>query len=123
MKPSLNWDKVFTHLKPFTGNFWDIAHPYKFLVSKYGRYDDMVSSLQFFTYLLFALADICIAWQIPPLIPFSTINSISIFVNNSNSTFVFFINACHPNPGEDKKWAAPNPYILIHLSASNNVSH
>ena len=27
--------------------------------------------------------------QIPPLVPFSTFNSISISVNNSNFTFVF----------------------------------
>ena len=54
-------------------------------------------------YLLFDLACLCIAWQIPPLVPISTINSISISVNNSNSTFVFFKHACHANHGEDKK--------------------
>ena len=31
--------------------------------------------------------------------------SISIFVNNSNFTLVFFKHACHANPGADKKWA------------------
>ena len=39
-KFSLNLDKFFTHVKPFTGNFRDIAHPYKLLASKYARYDD-----------------------------------------------------------------------------------
>ena len=29
IKSSLNWDRSSTHSKSFTGNFWDIAHPYK----------------------------------------------------------------------------------------------
>ena len=33
--------------------------------------------------------------------PFSTINSISISVNNSNFTSVFFKAACHANPGAE----------------------
>ena len=41
--------------------------------------------------------------QIPPLVPFSTINSISLSVNNSNSTFAIFKHACHANPSADKK--------------------
>ena len=32
-----------THLKPFTGNFRDIAYPYKLLASKCIKYDDMIS--------------------------------------------------------------------------------
>ena len=40
-------------------------------------------------YLLFAFAYLCIEWHIPPLIPSSTINSISKSVNNSNFTIVF----------------------------------
>ena len=129
MKLSLNWDKLFTHLKPLTGNFWDIAHPYKLLASKCIRYDDMISLLYFYIYLLFALAYLCIAWQIPPLILFPTIRSISIFVNKSNSTFFFFNYACHANPGADKKGAGSSSYISVYLSlkfsktlASNNVS-
>ena len=53
--------------------------------------------------LLFAFAYLCFAWHIPPLIPSSTINKISILVNNSNSTLVFFKQACHANPGAEKK--------------------
>ena len=43
-------------------------------------------------YLLFAFAYLCIKWHIPLLIPSSTINSISQSVNNSNCTFVFFLD-------------------------------
>ena len=63
-------------------------------------------------YLLFALAYLCIAWQIPSLIPFSTINSISVPVNNSNSTFVFLKYAYHANPGADKKNGQDQVYVF-----------
>ena len=33
---------------------------------------------------------------------FSTINNISILVNNSNSASVFFKQACHANPADKK---------------------
>ena len=61
--------------------------------------------------------------------PFSTVNNISVLVDNSNSTLVFFKQACHANLGADKKWAGSSSYISIDLflkfsniSASNNVS-
>ena len=41
-------------------------------------------------HLLFASAYQFIAWHIRPLMPFSTINNISMSVNNSNSTFLIF---------------------------------
>ena len=85
--------------------------------------------LQFFIYLLFALAYLCVAWQIPPLVLFSIINSISISVNNSNSTHVVFKQACHANPGADTKYTGSGLYFSRHVflkfsytSASNNVS-
>ena len=34
--------------------------------------------------------------------PFSTINSISISVNNSNFTSAFFKAACHAKPGDKR---------------------
>ena len=34
--------------------------------------------------------------------PYSTINSISMSVNNSNFTSVFFKAACHTNPGAEE---------------------
>ena len=37
-------------------------------------------------------------------------------VNNSSSTSVFFKQACHANPGADKKLEGSSPYISIHLS-------
>ena len=80
-------------------------------------------------YLLFALACLYIALQIPPLIPFSNIISISLSVNNSNFTLVFFKHVIQDNPGADKKCTESSLYISRHLylklsniSASNIVS-
>ena len=67
-------------------------------------------------YLLFASAYLYTALHIPPLVPFSTITSISLSVNNSNSTSVFFRHACHANPGADRKCAGSSRYISMHLS-------
>ena len=38
-----------------------------------------------------------------PLIPFSTVNNISISVNNSNFIYVFLKQACYADSGPDKK--------------------
>ena len=42
MKSSLNSDNLdfSTYLNPFTGHFWDIAHPYKLFATKCTIYDD-----------------------------------------------------------------------------------
>ena len=134
--------------------FWDIQHPiqecilYRYLhllnldvffsvqnhyacilfASQYMIYDDSVSLLFSFKCLMFAVAFRCIVWHISSVIPFSTFNEISISVNNCNFTIVFFKNACHNNPGADKKWAGSSSYIPISLLrtfsntfASNNV--
>ena len=65
----------------------------------------------------------------PPLIPSSIINSMSISVSSYSFTLVFFRPACHLNPGPDRKCAGSSSYISIHVflnlsntSASNNVS-
>ena len=55
-----------------------------------------------FLYLLLAVAYLWIAWHFPPLISFSTINSTSISINNSNFTSVFFKDACHVYPGAER---------------------
>ena len=46
---------------------------------------------------------------------FLTINSISTSVGNSDFMFAFFRNACHTNPGADKKYAGSSSYISMHL--------
>ena len=46
--------------------------------------------------------------HIPPLIRYSTINSISISVNNSNFTSVFFKAACYVNPGAQRNFVGSN---------------
>ena len=53
--------------------------------------------------LYFHHSSLYIAWHIPPRIPSSNIISISLSVNSSNSTPVFFKHACDANPGADKK--------------------
>ena len=54
-------------------------------------------------YLLFASTYLCIAWHIPPLIPFQIISNILTSVSHSNIILVFFKHACHANSGADKK--------------------
>ena len=50
-------------------------------------------------------------------IPFSAINNISISLNNSNSTLVFFKHGCYANLGADHLLRK-----LSNTSANNNVS-
>ena len=47
---------ILTHLKSFTGNFSDIAPPYKLFTSQYLRYDDFLFLSQSLMYLLLAFA-------------------------------------------------------------------
>ena len=56
-------------------------------------------------YLLLAFAYVWIAWLIPPIIPFCTINNVSISINRSNFTLVFLKTAYHDNSGVGKKKA------------------
>ena len=56
-------------------------------------------------YLFLAFTCQWIVWHIEPLIPFSTITNISISVNVSYFTLVFFKDDCHGNPGAGRKWA------------------
>ena len=62
-------------------------------------------------YLLLASSCWWIAWNSPPLIPFSTINDISTSVDRSNFTVVFFKAAFHANPGAEVKRAGSSSYI------------
>ena len=60
---------------------------------------------EYFIYLLLAFAYQWMAWHIPPLIHFSTINNISISVNKSNSTSVFFKAAYYANRRGERNMA------------------
>ena len=42
---------------------------------------------------------------VPPIIPFPTINNISMSVSSSNFTLVFFKAACHANPRAERNFA------------------
>ena len=44
------------------------------------------------------------AWHIPTLIPFLTINSMSVSVNSSNFTSVYFKAASHANLGAERNF-------------------
>ena len=60
-------------------------------------------------FLLLSLAYLCAARVIPPQFLFLSLTAlsvnsiISLSVNNSNFISVFFEQACHANPGADKK--------------------
>ena len=72
-------------------------------------------------YLFLTFAYLCISWTILPLISFSTINNISISVNNSNFTPDNFKQACHANLGADKKRTVSSSYVSIHLCITLNI--
>ena len=50
--------------------------------------------------------------HIPPHIPYSTISNISISVERSNFTLVFFKATCHANPEAERNFAESNSYFL-----------
>ena len=68
-------------------------------------------------YLLFAVADLCVACDMPSLIPSSNINNISTSVNISSFTFVYFTKAVHASPGAKQTFLK-----FSNTSASNVVS-
>ena len=93
---------AFSLLKLSTGSFWDIVYPYRLVASQYIGHIDSLFLLLPFIYLLLVFVYQLIAWHITPLIPFSTICSVSISANNSNFISVFFRNACRTNPCAEK---------------------
>ena len=66
-------------------------------------------------YFLLVLVYRYIDLHIPPPIPFSTINNMSISVKRSNFALVFFKAACHANPAAEGNFAGSSSYILIHI--------
>ena len=73
-------------------------------------------------YLLLTFTFQKIEWNIPPLIPFSTINNMSISVKGSN---LIFEAAWHDNPGAEKNFAGLSSYISrqIFLKFSNTLAY
>ena len=61
-------------------------------------------------YLLLAFAYQYIEWHIPFLIPFSTVNNISISVKIPNFT-LFFKATCHAKPFAIRKRVGSSSYI------------
>ena len=95
MKFSVYFDKSSTHLKPLTGNFLHIAHPYKLLASRYIRYDEGI----FLLYLLqciYVLIDKYLLWSL--ILSLRTYDSQLMILD----LLVFFKYACHASPGADK---------------------
>ena len=45
----------------------------------------------------------------------SVINNITLPVNSSYSTLVFFRAACHANPGTERNFARSSAYIFKHI--------
>ena len=66
-------------------------------------------------HLLIAFTYQVIVWHVPTLIPFSTINNISMSVNSSNFTSVFSKADYYVDPGSVRKRAGSNSYISRHI--------
>ena len=75
---------LWTSLKSPTGNFCNIAYRYKLFMAQCLRYDYSLFLSKSFMYLLLACAYQWISWHIPHLMPFLTINNISVSLNKSN---------------------------------------
>ena len=78
---------------------------------------------------LLAFAYQQIECHIPPFMPFSVINNISLLDKISKFILVFYKAVSHTNPGAKRNFARSSSYILRHIflklsntSANNNVS-
>ena len=119
MKASLNSEISLTHLKLLTGNFCDNDQPYKLFRSQYSRYDGslfLFLVLYSFMYLLLVLVYRWVAWHNRPLIPFSTIKNMLIWVKRSNFTLLFFKGTYYANLGAIRKQIWSTWYISRHIS-------
>ena len=84
---------IFYLQKVFTGNFYYIAQPSKLII-----YIPILNIWRFFVFIIIFhvfVISFCMLINICPLIPFSSINNISISVKISNFTLVFLKAACH----------------------------
>ena len=75
MQSLLDWHVFLSHLKPFTGNFCDIAHSYKLFTYQYFRYHHFLFLSKSFRHLLLAFTYRWIAWHILTPVSFPTINN------------------------------------------------
>ena len=89
-----------------TGSLSNIAQSYKLFISQYLRYDDSLFTINFHIFIIsFCIAMDYVTYSSSNFL--STTNSISISVNNSNFTSVFFKAVCHANPGADRNLPGP----------------
>ena len=96
---------VFSPSKLSIGNFWDLSHQYKLFASHF-----IVVYCSY--YLLLQMDELRDIFHLLFLfLPFVTL----ILVNNLIPFQFFSGNACHPNPGAEKKWARSSSYVSIHL--------
>ena len=86
------------------------------ILEKWRHFVPVISSHAFVIYFCMLWTAWCVL-----LIPFSTINSISTPVKNSNSTFVFFKHAYHDNLGAERKQAGSGLCISIHWFGSFQI--
>ena len=59
-------------------------------------------------YLLLAFEHLILEWNIPSLIPFPIINSMSISINSCNYSLIFFKATYRGNPGAERNFAGSN---------------
>ena len=84
MKFSLNLWMFLIYLKPFSGNSWNISHPWILFACKYWIYHDSLILSKLFTYLLFCfwISMYYMTCSISNF--FSTAINKSLSANNSN---------------------------------------
>ena len=66
-------------------------------------------------YLSIAFTYQVAAWHVPTLMPFSTINNISMLVDSSNFTSVFSKADYYADPGSVRKREGSSSYISRHI--------
>ena len=88
MNLSVNLDFIFPHLKPSTGNFFDISYPQRLLKSQHMRYDDSLLRSWSSMHLLLAFGYLCMVWHLLSLMVFSTSSIILASVSNSSSDVI-----------------------------------
>ena len=125
MKSPVNMDTL-SHSNPFTGNLFLIPLRHNLFVSK----TDIWIIVKSFIYLHFVFTYQYTTWNIAPVMPFSTINSILIWVNKSNSVLFFLTLELIINQGHNQvtyiyleifqKHCTVTGYYLAHIGCDNH---